>query len=121
MGVNGLDQLNMKAAIYPATIYPATIKELFKEKDVKNRRLDEAVATYSRHECQDPRDKVYGFLGLVPDTQQLVVNYAKSTHQVFLDVVPPAPSTFTVPLPTAVIKPSATDTPQLKTPVLAPP
>jgi hypothetical protein len=83
MGVYGLDQLNMKAAVYPATI-----KELFKEKDVKNRRLDEVVATYSRHECQDPRDKVYGFLGLVPDTQRLVVDYAKSTHQVFLDVIP---------------------------------
>jgi hypothetical protein len=82
-GVRGLDQMNIKAAVYPTTI-----DKLFKEKDVKNRRLDEVVATYSRHNCQDLRDKVYGFLGLVPECQRSVVDYAKSTHQVFVDVVP---------------------------------
>lgn len=63
MGVNSLDQINVKAAVYPTTI-----KDLFKEKDARNRRLDEVVATYSRHECQDLKDKVYGLLGLVGES-----------------------------------------------------
>jgi hypothetical protein len=98
MGVDGLDQLNMKAAVYPTTI-----QKLFKEKDVRNRRLDEVVATYSRHECQDLRDKVYGFVGLVPESQRVVVDYAKSTHQVFLDVIPVVLSTYWKNKPTEVI------------------
>ncbi|PMD34267.1 HET-domain-containing protein [Hyaloscypha variabilis F] len=66
-----------------------TLDVLFKEKDQKEKwRLDELFAKYSVHECQDPRDKEYGFLGMVPDWQRPVVDYAKSTHQVFLDVIP---------------------------------
>ncbi|KAI1347816.1 HET-domain-containing protein [Xylaria sp. FL0043] len=66
-----------------------TLKDLFKEKDRKNEwRLDTIIRKYSAHERQDPRDKVYGFLGMVPAWQRPVVNYSKSMHQVFLDVVP---------------------------------
>ncbi|KAI0803716.1 HET-domain-containing protein [Xylaria sp. FL0064] len=66
-----------------------TLKDLFKEKDRKNEwRLDTIIRKYSAHECQDPRDKVYGFLGMVPAWQRPVVDYSKSMHQVFLDVVP---------------------------------
>jgi hypothetical protein len=66
-----------------------TLDVLFKEKDQKEKwPLDELFAKYSVHECQDPRDKIYGFLGMVPDWQRPVVDYAKSTHQVFLDVIP---------------------------------
>ncbi|KAI3327367.1 HET-domain-containing protein [Xylariaceae sp. AK1471] len=66
-----------------------TLKDLFKEKNHKKEwRLDTLVSKYSVHECQDPRDKVYGFLGMIPESQRPVVDYAKSTHQVFLDVIP---------------------------------
>ncbi|KAI0968623.1 HET-domain-containing protein [Xylaria arbuscula] len=66
-----------------------TMNDLFKEKDRKREwRLDTLIGKYSVHECQDPRDKVYGFLGMVPDWQRPVVDYTKSTHQVFLDVIP---------------------------------
>jgi hypothetical protein len=66
-----------------------TLNALFKEKDQKKEwRLDKFVRKYSVHGCQDPRDKVYGFLGMVPDWQRPVIDYAKSTHLVFLDVIP---------------------------------
>ncbi|KAI1190047.1 HET-domain-containing protein [Nemania serpens] len=66
-----------------------TLNDLFKENKRKQKRqLDEVVGKYSVHECQDPRDKVYGFLGMIPASQRPVVDYAKSTHQVFLDVIP---------------------------------
>ncbi len=66
-----------------------TLDILFKEKDQKEKwRLDELFAKYSVHECQDPRDKVYRLMDMVPAWQRPVVGYAKSTYQVFLDVVP---------------------------------
>ena len=66
-----------------------TLKDLFEEKNRREEwRIDTLVGRYSVHECLDPRDKVYGFLGMVPDWQRPVVDYAKSTHQVFLDIIP---------------------------------
>lgn len=67
----------------------STLNDIFNENNPKKeRQLDKIVAKYSVHECQDPRDKVYGFLGMVPAWQRPVVDYAKSMHQVFLDVIP---------------------------------
>jgi hypothetical protein len=81
-----------------------TLNDLFKEKDQKKEwRLDAIVRKYSVHECQDPRDKVYGFLGMVPDWQRPVVDYAKSTHQVFLDVIPIVLNIYWENKPTEVI------------------
>ncbi|KAI1119384.1 HET-domain-containing protein [Nemania sp. NC0429] len=66
-----------------------TLNDLFKENDPKKvRQLDKVVGKYSVHECQDPRDKVYGLLGMVPAWQRPVVDYTKSMHQVLLDVIP---------------------------------
>ena len=81
-----------------------TLKELFREKDRKKEwQLDKIVGRYSVHECQDPRDKVYGFLGMVPDWQRPVVDYAKSPRQVFLDVIPIVLTTYWKNKPTEVI------------------
>ncbi|KAI1421092.1 HET-domain-containing protein [Xylaria sp. FL1777] len=81
-----------------------TLNDLFKEKDRKKEwRLDTIVRKYSVHECQDPRDKVYGFLGMVPAWQRPVVDYTKSTHQVFLDIIPIVLNIYWENKPTEVI------------------
>jgi hypothetical protein len=42
---------------------------------------------YGTMECQDPRDKVYGLLGLVQEEQRPEIDYNKPLEEVFLDVV----------------------------------
>jgi hypothetical protein len=51
--------------------------------------LDKVVEIYAQHhECSLPKDKVYGFLELVPQWKEnLVVDYERSDLEVFLDVV----------------------------------
>jgi hypothetical protein len=44
------------------------------------------IIRYSSNLCGDPRDKVYGFLGLIGGSEELVVDYRKSIHEVFIDV-----------------------------------
>ncbi|KAJ4986802.1 het domain protein [Stagonosporopsis vannaccii] len=48
--------------------------------------LETCLGRYATHECQDPRDKVYGLLSLIDKQQRIAVDYNKSTEEVFLDV-----------------------------------
>ncbi|KAH7069437.1 heterokaryon incompatibility protein-domain-containing protein [Paraphoma chrysanthemicola] len=48
--------------------------------------LKACVERYSGNHCEDPRDKVYGLLGLV-DEVDLEVNYEKTVEEVFLDAM----------------------------------
>ncbi|KAI1163633.1 HET-domain-containing protein [Nemania serpens] len=82
-----------------------TLNDLFKENERKKgqQQLDKIIGKYSVHECQDPRDKVYGFLGMVPAWQRPVVDYTKSVHQVFLDVIPIVLDVYWQNKPTEVI------------------
>jgi len=41
---------------------------------------------YLTNGCADPRDKVYGLLGLVRLDQRITVDYVKSTDQIFMEV-----------------------------------
>jgi hypothetical protein len=50
-------------------------------------RLGETISTFSGGYCQDPRDKMYGLMGLVKYDHRVAVDYRKSIHEVFLDVV----------------------------------
>jgi hypothetical protein len=43
------------------------------------------VQCYSRGICENPRDKVYGLLGLVRKEDRVVVDYEKSALEVYLD------------------------------------
>ncbi|OWY51320.1 hypothetical protein AALT_g4606 [Alternaria alternata] len=43
------------------------------------------VKCYSRGICENPRDKVYGLLGLVREEDRVVVDYEKSALEVYLD------------------------------------
>ncbi|KAF1926644.1 HET-domain-containing protein [Didymella exigua CBS 183.55] len=43
------------------------------------------VARYSSYQCENPRDKVYGLLGIVRSDERLEVDYNKLVQEVFLD------------------------------------
>lgn len=45
------------------------------------------LTTFSTWNCSNPRDKVYGLLGLVDDDNRVVVDYQKSVKDIFVDVV----------------------------------
>jgi len=49
--------------------------------------LEFCIAKYSSKACENPRDKVYGLLGLVRAEEQVPVDYRKSVLMVFLDTV----------------------------------
>jgi hypothetical protein len=49
--------------------------------------LFEAILRFKENECKDPRDKVYGLVGLTGDGQQVPVDYSKSVSDIYTDVV----------------------------------
>ena len=50
--------------------------------------LFEAILRFQRRmKCKDPRDKVYGLVGLTGDGQQVPVDYSKSVSDIYTDVV----------------------------------
>ena len=48
-------------------------------------RLDELIRTCGDSVCQDPRDIIYGIVGLVKWNQRPVIDYSKSVIEVYLD------------------------------------
>ena len=44
------------------------------------------IARFSGYNCEDPRDKVYGLLGIVKEKERLEPDYNKPVQEVFLDV-----------------------------------
>jgi len=49
--------------------------------------LFDVVRLFSQGRCQDPRDKVYGLMGLVKEDQRLTIDYAKSLEELLLDLM----------------------------------
>jgi hypothetical protein len=49
--------------------------------------LERCISRYSKNQCQDPRDKVYGLLGLTSEWWQVQIGYLKAVSEVCLDVV----------------------------------
>jgi hypothetical protein len=50
-------------------------------------KLEGCLQLFYRNHCGDPRDKVYGLMGLVEESQRLQIDYSKSTHEVYSDVI----------------------------------
>ncbi|CAN9338425.1 unnamed protein product [Alternaria sp. RS040] len=48
--------------------------------------IDSLMETYSAHECEDIRDKVYAIVGIAKYGSTIVVDYRKSAKDVLLDV-----------------------------------
>lgn len=49
--------------------------------------LLDCLEQFSKHECRDPRDKIFGIMSLVYGEQRIEVDYAKSIQEVLLDVL----------------------------------
>jgi hypothetical protein len=63
----------------------------------ERKALSVNIFKYCVNKCEDPRDKVYGFIGPVDGKQDIEVDYRKSVHEVYLDVVKAFRETFLVP------------------------
>lgn len=50
-------------------------------------RLAWCVQNFSIQDCDDPRDKVYGLLGLAHEDLSISIDYSKSTLEVYLDAL----------------------------------
>ncbi|TVY89924.1 Heterokaryon incompatibility protein 6,OR allele [Lachnellula willkommii] len=79
------------------TRFPRDIRNIIRSKGfIMNRHrqsrhntLEDLLWSYQGSSCSDPRDKIYGLLGLALDcqNQELVVDYSKSLFEVYKDVV----------------------------------
>lgn len=49
--------------------------------------LHRALELFAGHECADPRDKVYGLMGIVDKMERIEVDYGKSAAEVYWDAV----------------------------------
>ena len=49
--------------------------------------LQNAIARFANMECQEPKDTVYGLIGLVEEPSGFEVDYEKSLYEVYMDVV----------------------------------
>lgn len=65
----------------------ALVENRRNETGQKTMRLETCVQLFSGNQCGDARDKVYGLMGLVHTTERVNVDYSKSPHEVYLDVV----------------------------------
>ena len=45
------------------------------------------IKRFSSYSCHEPRDRVYGLLGIVRERDRIAVDYNKSVQEVYLDVV----------------------------------
>ncbi|KAF2823946.1 hypothetical protein CC86DRAFT_384464 [Ophiobolus disseminans] len=46
--------------------------------------LIDAIRCFHEHGCEDPRDKLYGLMGIIKENERLLVNYAKPKEEVIL-------------------------------------
>jgi hypothetical protein len=56
----------------------------------ENKRMDLFLTDFMRSECADPRDRIYGFLGVLTETQksvfQMLADYSKPISILFLEL-----------------------------------
>ncbi|KAH7411740.1 heterokaryon incompatibility protein-domain-containing protein [Phaeosphaeria sp. MPI-PUGE-AT-0046c] len=67
---------------------PRNVLLLFRERHKGNDlALGSCISSFCANGCVDLRDKVYGFMGLCVTSQDITVDYHKSTYEVYLDVL----------------------------------
>lgn len=52
-----------------------------------NYPLESCIEDFSNRDCEDPRDKVYGLMGLVREEERFKVDYSKSAQQIYCELV----------------------------------
>ena len=72
----------------PSTAYNIICKSsLRRTGEFRHLGMSAALFRYVKSECADPRDKVYGLLGLVRVDQRVTVDYEKSNDRLYMDVI----------------------------------
>jgi len=79
-------RLLVEAQNYPHYISSKAVQHLLDDhKQEKQMTLIYAIKTFIQSHCQNPRDKVYGLMGLVKEEQRLAIDYGKSLQELLLD------------------------------------
>jgi len=67
----------------PSTPAKHLVKDHLQEFELN---LIQVVRFFSKGHCHDPRDKVYGLMGLVQEDQRLTIDYAKPLEEILADM-----------------------------------
>ena len=82
------DRLCVEAKTYPQRISSPATRYLLDSHDQENSMtLIYAIKAFIGNDCQNPRDKVYGLMGLVKEEQRLTIDYRKSLEEILLDIM----------------------------------
>ncbi|KAK5203123.1 hypothetical protein LTR96_011045 [Exophiala xenobiotica] len=66
---------------------PLSLDRQLQSKYRNGHTLVKLLARHEHAQCKDPRDKVYGFVGLAIDSFGFPMDYAKSIHEVWEDTI----------------------------------
>ena len=66
---------------------PLRINEQLKTKYGRGHTLVNLLESYKESKCEDPRDKIYGFIGLASDCHGFPIDYTKSIYEVWKDTI----------------------------------
>ncbi|KAI4609182.1 hypothetical protein J4E83_008824 [Alternaria metachromatica] len=87
---NAVWELQESAPIPIASMYLVSYTRRYTRRGRAMRRQmiwPQCIDGFSANACEDPRDKVYGMMGIMKEEEQLTVDYDKSVLEVYLDVV----------------------------------
>jgi len=83
-----LDRVSFAALQIHPHLPPVTFKLMCKVSTIgyaRRRTLQECIYSHCEGNCHDPRDKVYGLLGLTPERWRVHVDYTKEVLEVYFD------------------------------------
>ena len=82
------DELWVRAKSHPQEISSKAATYLLDYHDQEHQmHLSYAIKTFNQSLCQDPRDKVYGLMGLVKEEQRLQIDYGKPLEELLLGIM----------------------------------
>ena len=65
-----------------------TVYKYHRNRNIREMRtLEDCISLHYESDCNDPRDNVYGLLGLTPERWRVPVDYTKEVLEVYLDAV----------------------------------
>ena len=80
--------LTRKARLLPRQVVSTAAKYLLGDHVQETQMtLSYAIKTFEESRCQDPRDKVYGLMGLVKESQRIQIDYGESLEELLLDLI----------------------------------
>lgn len=86
----------LRTSVYMASLHhledisAGTVRTIVTEKASREQyieRLSNVLATFSNWQCGDVRDRVYGLLGLLPESSRVAIDYSKPVKEIFFDVL----------------------------------